>query len=115
MPKPLRIFAETTLNLPLFSPIIALVIILIAIAPEPEPGTETLGTWRVEYAGFDITTSILRSGSRYTMEQRLAGDRIVEPLTKTGNRYYLPSGDYFVIDSGNLELYDSDGLVWAAR
>ena len=53
------------------------------------------------------------------MEQYLVwngnGDRIQSRLTKRGDRHYLNSSKYFVIDTGYLELHDASGSVWAAR
>jgi len=80
---------------------------------------QELGTWRVTYQGVNITTTIRREQGAYYMEQYLVfqgnGDRIEERLTKRGDRYYLNSTEYFVIDTGYLEAYDSSGFIWAAR
>ena len=80
---------------------------------------EELGTWRVTYQGVNITTTIRREQDAYYLEQYLVfqgnGDRIEERLTKRGDRYYLNSTEYFVIDTGYLEAYDSSGFIWAAR
>ncbi|MXW01511.1 MAG: hypothetical protein F4X59_18170 [Holophagales bacterium] len=84
-----------------------------------ESSTRTLGTWRVTYQGVNITTSIRQEDGDYYMEQYLvfrgSGNRIEERLTKRGDRYYLNNSEYFVIDTGYLEAYDSSGFIWAAR
>ena len=83
------------------------------------PAESKLGTWGVTYEGVRITTTIYQDGSSYRMEQVLVwngnGDTIRERLSKRGERYYLPGGEWFVIDSGYLDLYDSSGLIWSAR
>ena len=94
----------------------ALTVLLALPATAVPAETTEVGTWSVTY-GIKITTTLYREDGQPYMRQRFDdGSRLVERLTKRGDRYYLPGGEWFVITkSGNLNLYDSDGLIWSAR
>lgn len=95
---------------------LALSVILALPATGTHAETTEIGTWSVTY-GIKITTTLYREDGQPYMRQRFAdGSQLVERLTKRGDRYYLPGGEWFVItERGNLNLYDSDGLIWSAR
>lgn len=126
MPKPFRALAEVVLNLPLFSPVIALAILLPALIPDStapvqtkqqEVAQEEVGVWRVNYAQQTITTTLYTEGGSTYMHQHFDdGSELEERLTERDGRYYLPDGEWFVIASnGNLDLNDAGGLIWSAR
>lgn len=77
---------------------------------------EDIGTWVVTY-GIRITTTLYTQDGQPFMRQRFDdGSTLTERLTKRGDRYHLPGGEWFIIASnGNLNLYDADGLIWSAR
>jgi len=74
-----------------------------------------IGTWVVTY-GIRITTTLYTEDGQPFVRQRFDdGSTLTEKLSKRGDRYYLPGGEWFVIASnGNLNLYDADGLIWSA-
>lgn len=75
------------------------------------------GCWRDE-GGMGSVVCIARNESSLTMLFKSGGD-LDRPLTKKvldgQTRYYSDvstSGDYYVVaDTGNLEVYDDDGLI----
>ncbi len=101
---------KTALTLPL----ILFILLPVAVA---QTETKDIGTWVVNQYGITITTTLHeKSGQPYMRQRYDDGSELEDKLTKRGNRYYLPTGEWFVITStGRLNLYDSDGLIWSAR
>lgn len=92
-------------------------------SPDTSPrtsGVRLLGKWSFSYSGMSGNIELLEQNNKLLSRITQPGESrdIIDELEIRGDRYYVkgsPTGEYYVLNNGDLDAYDQNGFQTTCR